>query len=57
MLYENGNLYVNEKLVERTIPQELKEEWSFVKDADFPGDQSAGGISLYVHWEEANELN
>lgn len=52
VLYENGNLYVNEKLVERTIPQELKEEWIWLKDSDFPGDQLAGGMSLYVHWEE-----
>lgn len=52
VMYENGNLYVNEKLVEKTIPQELKDEWSWLKDSDFPGDQEVGGISLYVHWEE-----
>lgn len=52
VLYENGNLYVNGKLVEKTIPQELKEEWLYLRDSDFPGDQSAGGRSLYVHWEE-----
>ena len=52
VLYENGNLYVNEKLVERGIPQDLKQEWTWLKDTDFPGDQAAGGMSLYVHWEE-----
>lgn len=52
VLYENGHLYVNEKLVERTIPQSLKDEWAWVKDADFPGDMAAGGRALYVHWEE-----
>lgn len=52
VLYENGNLYVNEKLIERSIPQELKEEWTYLRDSDFPGDQAAGGMSLYVHWEE-----
>ena len=36
VMYENGNLYVNEKLVEKTIPQDLKDEWSLSKDADFP---------------------
>ncbi|MBX3021516.1 MAG: signal peptidase I [Bdellovibrionales bacterium] len=52
VLYENGNLYVNEKLVDKTIPQDLKEEWLWLKDQDFPGDEAAGGRSLYVHWEE-----
>lgn len=52
ILYENGHLYVNEKLVERVIPQALKEEWHWLRDADFPGDQAAGGRNLYVHWEE-----
>jgi len=53
VLYENGNLYVNEKLVERTIPQELREEWQWLRDQDFPGDEEIGGRALYVHWEEA----
>lgn len=52
VLYEKGNLYLNEKLVERTIPQDLKEEWRWLKDSDFPGDQEAGGRALYVQWEE-----
>jgi signal peptidase I len=52
VLYENGNLYVNEKLVEKTIPQKLREEWSWLRDSDFPGDEDAGGRGLYVHWEE-----
>jgi signal peptidase I len=52
VMYENGNLYVNEKLVEKTIPQDLRDEWALIRDTDFPGDQSVGGISLYVHWEE-----
>jgi len=52
ILYENGNLYVNEKLVERSIPQEFREDWRWLKDSDFPGDMDAGGRSLYVHWEE-----
>jgi signal peptidase I len=52
VLYEKGNLYVNEKLVEKTIPQDLKDEWLWLKDEDFPGDAEAGGRSLYIHWEE-----
>ncbi len=52
ILFENGHLYVNEKLIEKTIPQGLKEEWNGLRDGDFPGDADAGGRSLYVHWEE-----
>lgn len=52
VLYENGNLYVNDKLVDKMIPRSLKEEWQWLRDSDFPGDQSQGGRALYVHWEE-----
>lgn len=52
VFYENGYLYVNGKLVERSIPQALRDEWLWLKDTDFPGDQHAGGRALYVHWEE-----
>jgi signal peptidase I len=52
VMYENGNLYVNEKLVDRTIPQDLKAEFKWLKDGDFPGDEEIGGLTLYVHWEE-----
>jgi signal peptidase I len=52
VLVENGNLYVNEKLVDRSIPQDLKEEWGWLKDDDFPGDATSGSLSLYVQWEE-----
>lgn len=52
VMYENGNLYVNEKVVERTIPQDLGKTWSWLRDSDFPGDQAAGGMSLYVEWVE-----
>ena len=52
ILFEKGHLYVNEKLVEKTIPQNLKEEWAWLRDADFPGDADVGGRSQYVHWEE-----
>jgi signal peptidase I len=52
VLYENGHLYVNEKLIEKTIPQGFKDEWLWLRDSDFPGDQDIGGRALYVHWEE-----
>ena len=52
VLFENGHLYVNEKLVEKTIPQGLKDEFLWLRDSDFPGDQDIGGRALYVHWEE-----
>lgn len=52
VVYENGHLYVNEKLVEKTIPRDLRDEFFWLRDADFPGDLAVGGKSLYVHWEE-----
>ncbi len=52
VLYENGHLYVNEKLVERSIPRALRDEWQWLRDSDFPGDEEIGGRALYVHWEE-----
>ena len=52
VLLENGNLYVNNVAVERTIPQALQSDWDLVRDSDFPGDVSVGGKSLYVHWQE-----
>lgn len=52
VMYENGHLYVNEKLVERTIPNDLGETWGWLRNSDFPGDQAAGGLGLYVQWTE-----
>jgi signal peptidase I len=52
IVYENGYLYVNERLVEKSIPGDRKNEAQWLRDGDFPGDQGAGGRSLYVHWEE-----
>ena len=53
VLFENGNLYVNEKLIEKSIPQSLKAEWHWLRDADFPGEEQIGGRANYVHWEES----
>ncbi len=52
VIYENGNLYVNEKLVDKTIPHDMSKTWGWLRDADFPGDKDAGGLSLYVEWLE-----
>lgn len=52
VMFENGHLYVNGKLVEKTIPQGLKDEWQWLRDSDFPGEQTIGGRALYIHWEE-----
>jgi len=51
VFYENGNLFVNEQLVKKQIPQELIEEMRWVRDKHFSGD-GPGAKGLYVHWEE-----
>lgn len=56
VLYERGNLYVNQQLVERTVPREtLKEDWHWLRDEDFIGDLNAGGKNRYTHWQETLE--
>lgn len=50
--YENGHLYVNEKLVERVIPDKTKDEFKWLRDRDFPGDKDSGGKTNYNHWQE-----
>jgi signal peptidase I len=50
VFFENGNLYINEKLVERRKPQAHPEDFGWVRDEDFPGE--SGGRLDYVHWEE-----
>lgn len=53
VFYENGNLYVNESLVTKTVPQgKLIEEFKWISDKDFPGEETQGGVSNYVHWQE-----
>jgi signal peptidase I len=53
VFYENGNLYVNETLVEKNVPTNLKEDWYWLKDEDFPGDGGSGGLKQYVQWQES----
>ncbi len=53
VFYENGNLYVNETLVPRGVPGGPQlNDVKWLRDADFPGEESQGGVSGYTHWQE-----
>ncbi len=52
IFYENGNLYINEELVEKAVPTTLKDDWDWLQDSDFPGEVNAGGKNNYVQWQE-----
>jgi signal peptidase I len=52
IFYENGDLYVNDELVERQAPAQHKAEFSWLRNQDFPGDEHLGGKGNYVHYEE-----
>lgn len=49
--YENGNLYVNDELVEKVVPREVKKDFSWLRDEDFVG-EGPGAKGFYTHWEE-----
>ena len=51
IMYENGNLYINDELVEKKVPQELKSDFDWLRDKDFGG-EAFGGRSQYLHWVE-----
>lgn len=51
VLFENGNLYVNDELVEKKVPGRLKSEMSWLHDEDFRG-EGTGAVQSYVQWEE-----
>ena len=48
--YENGNLYVNNQVVEKHLPLKYKEDFSWLRDSDFR--EGVGSLSYYAHWEE-----
>lgn len=52
IFYENGNLYVNDVLVEKSIPVQNRDDSDWISDADFLGERHIGGKDNYVHWEE-----
>ncbi len=47
--YEEGHLYVNDKLVEKRVPVENKSDFDWLRSEDFQGYQTP---DQYVHWEE-----
>ena len=51
IFYENGNLYVNDQLIEKTVPDENKSDWDWLKSDDFSF-QGPNPLDNYSHWEE-----
>jgi signal peptidase I len=49
--YENGNLYINDELVEKYPPIEKKSEFKWLTDEDFKG-EGEEALANYSHWEE-----
>lgn len=49
--YEKGNLYINDNLVEKTVPSENKSDWDWLRPSDFDS-RGPEALSMYVHWEE-----
>ena len=48
--YEDGNLYVNDELVEKNVPQDKLSDFKWLRDEDFRNN----GLTKedYTHWEE-----
>lgn len=49
--YENGNLYINDELVEKYPPMKKKADFKWLTDQDFKG-EGDGALANYSHWEE-----
>ncbi len=47
VLVENGDLYINDDLIEKQVPQEKKSEYDWLLDRDFNGT-----LASHIHWEE-----
>lgn len=52
IFYENGNLYINDELIEKRVPQDLKRDFDWLRDEDFRG-EGVGAKNHYVHWQES----
>ena len=52
IFFENGNLYVNEKKIIKTVPSERKKDSSWLKDEDFSDEGMTEVKEDYIHWEE-----
>lgn len=50
--FENGNLYINDELIEKSVPNEKKSDLDWLLKRDFNGDGLRGPLNSYVHWEE-----
>ncbi len=46
--YESGNLYINDELVEKSIPDENKSDYRWLTPEDFV----ERSLEPYIHWEE-----
>lgn len=51
VFYENGNLFINDNLIDKNVPQETLENFGWLRDEDF----SEMGLTRndYIHWEES----
>jgi signal peptidase I len=50
--YENGNLYINNEPVEKSVPSpENKKDFDWLRPKDFPG-FNLSALETRVHWEE-----
>ncbi len=50
IFYDNARLYINDKVVEQSVPQELKSDFDWLRDEDLQN--GTGSKDLYVHWVE-----
>lgn len=48
--YESGQLYVNDKMIERTVPKARKLDLDWLREKDFA--DTGLGLSAHDHWEE-----
>jgi signal peptidase I len=51
IVYENGNLYINDELINKYPPQDKKDDMAWLRDEDFR-EEGPGALGLFTHWEE-----
>ena len=52
IFYEDGSLYLNDELVQKTVPSEdLKKDFEWLRDKDFLV-EGPGAVNNYTHWSE-----
>lgn len=50
--YENGNLYINDELIENRVPTgERVADFGWLRDADFRA-EGVGATNYYTHWQQ-----